>query len=171
MTSERSEPNRSMSLCDPDVFGDEEQTWGMEKGLDWRLAWQRAIAKAWAMPEYKARLLEQPEVALREVGWVLPKGLEIKIELAGKDARWDARVHEPQPRLPQGQAHLSANGWAVERQADGSLRDRRTELLAALETTVVLRLPPAPEDEKLSALAVADYDALLRACPFTCMTC
>jgi hypothetical protein len=173
-SKENDQQNRIMGLSDPDVFGDEEQTWGMEKSADWRLAWQRAVAKAWAMPEYKARLLEQPALALKEVGWEVPKGLELKIELAGEGIAWDARVHDGALDSVSGEGHIAANGWAsrLETTAQGSkLRDRRTELLKALRTTVVLRLPPPPQDEKFSALAVADYDGLSRAYPFTCCAC
>ncbi len=176
MTSskESGQQNRTMGLSDPDVFGDEEQSWGMEKSLDWRLAWQRAVAKAWAMPAYKARLLEQPAAALKEVGWEVPKGLELKIELAGEGIAWDPRVHEGALDSGATEGHIAANGWAsrLETTTEGAkLRDRRTELLKALRTTVVLRLPPAPQDDKFSALAVADYDGLSRAYPFTCFTC
>jgi hypothetical protein len=170
MTRENEQHNRTMGLSDPDVFGDEEQTWGMEKSADWRLAWQRAVAKAWAIPEFKTRLLEQPAIALKEVGWEVPKGLELKIELAGEGIAWDSRVHDG-ALISESAAggHIAANGWAAEATAQGSrLRDRRTDLLKALRTTVVLRLPPQPKEEKFSALALADYDGLSRAYPFTC---
>lgn len=44
----------------------------------------------------------------------------------------------------------------VQLESNGELRDRRNEVLKALKTTVVMRLPPPPDDLKLSALAVAD---------------
>ena len=171
---ENEQRNRTLGLSDSDVFGDEGQMWGMEKSLHWRLAWQRAVAKAWAIPAYKARLLEQTAAALKEVGWDMPKGLQIEIELAGDGIAWDSQVHERALEATFGEGHLAANGWAsqLETTAQGTkLRDRRMDLLKALKTTVVLRLPPQPEDDKFSALAVADYDALSRAYPFTCMTC
>jgi hypothetical protein len=175
MTSskEAGQSNRTMGLCDPDVFGDEEQTWGMEKDRDWRLAWQRAVAKAWAYPAYKQKLLEQPALALREVGWEVPKGLVLKVELAAKEFAWDPGVHENSTESSALGGHIAANGWAArtERTPHGTkLRDARSEALEALKTTVVLRLPPAPDDEKLTALALADYDGLSRAYPFTCCT-
>jgi hypothetical protein len=156
-----------MGLNDSDVFGDEGQAWGMEKDLDWRLAWQRAVAKAWAMPVYKARLLENTALALREVGWEVPKGLELRVELAG-DLEWDASVHERALDPERAEGHIAANGWASRLEKDGELTDRRDEVLKALRTTVVMRLPPPPDDATLSALAVADYDGLSRAYPFTC---
>jgi hypothetical protein len=158
-------------LSDTDVFGDEGQTWGIEKSLDWRLAWQRAVAKAWAVPEYKERLLEKPALAFKEVGWEVPNGLELKIELAGEGAKWDSKVHERSTVSQGTDGHKAANGWASEVDAKGQLRDRRVELLKALRTTVVLRLPPKPEDDRFSALAVSDYDGLSRAYPFTCAFC
>jgi len=173
-TKESEQRNRPLGLNDPDVFGDEGQMWGMEKSLHWRLAWQRAVAKAWAMPAYQARLLEQPAAALKEVGWEVPSGLELKIELAGAEIAWDSRVHEGALEATLGDGHIAANGWAaqVETTAHGAkLRDRRRALLKALKTTVGLRLPPKPADERFAALAVADYDALSRAYPFTCFTC
>jgi hypothetical protein len=159
--------DRRMGLNDSDVFGDESQAWGMEKDFDWRLAWQRAVAKAWAMPAYKAKLLENPALALREVGWEVPKGLELRVELAD-DVKWDASVHERTLDPDRGEGHIAANGWASRLEKNGELTDRRDEVLKALRTTVVMRLPPSPEDAKLSALAVADYDGLSRAYPFTC---
>lgn len=176
MTSSREpgQPNRRMGLCDPDVFGDEEQVWGMEKDRDWRLAWQRAVAKAWAMPEYKQRLLEDPAAALKEVGWEVPKGLEIKVELAGEAAAWDAAVHDLSADAAREGGHIAANGWAArveQTAAVPKLRDRRVELLDALRTTVVLRLPQPPQEERFAALAIADYDGLSRAYPFTCCGC
>ena len=157
-----------MGLNDSDVFGDEGQTWGMEKDADWRLAWQRAVAKAWAMPAYKAKLLEQPALALREVGWEVPKGLELRVELASDDFKWDPSVHERAMDPERAEGHIAANGWASRLEANGELTDRRNEVLKALRTTVVMRLPPPPEDAKLSALAIADYDGMSRAYPFTC---
>lgn len=163
--------DRRMGLNDADVFGDEGQAWGMEKDLDWRLAWQRAVAKAWAMPAYRAKLLEQPALALREVGWEVPKGLELKVELAPEGLRWDASVHERTLDPERADGHIAANGWASRLERTGELVDRRDEVLKALKTTVVLRLPPAPAEERFLALAVSDYDGLSRAYPFTCLTC
>lgn len=171
MTSSKEDgrQNRVMGLSDPDVFGDEEQAWGMEKNLDWRLAWQRAVAKAWAYPAYRAKLLEQPAVALREVGWQVPAGLELKVEAAPGSFEWDPKVHEGS--WGSTSEHLAVNGWAARVGADGQLKDRRAEVLKALKTTVVLRLPPKPADDALAALAVSDYDGLSRAYPFTCAVC
>jgi hypothetical protein len=175
MSSSKEDAARQISpppgLNDADVFGDEGQTWGIEKSLDWRLAWQRAVAKAWAVPAYRERLLEKPALALKEVGWEVPHGLELKIELAGEGAKWDSNVHERATGSHGIDGHKPANGWASDVDAKGELHDRRGELLKALRTTVVLRLPPKPEEDKFLALAVSDYDGLSRAYPFTTCFC
>lgn len=163
--------DRRMGLNDSDVLGDEGQAWGMEKDFDWRLAWQRAVAKSWAIPAYRARLLEQPAIALREVGWEVPKGLELRVELAPPDLHWDASVHERGVDADRADGHVAANGWAAQVDRSGQIVDRRDALLRALKTTVVLRLPPPPVEERFLALAVADYDGLSRAYPFTTCVC
>jgi hypothetical protein len=171
MASNEHEHDRRMGLNDSDVFGDESQAWGMEKDLDWRLAWQRAVAKAWALPAYQQKLLESPALALREVGWEVPKGLELKVELAAEGVGWDASVHERALDPDRAGGHIAANGWASKLERHGELSDRRDEVLKALKTTVTMRLPPAPKEDRFLALAMADYDGLSRAYPFTCAVC
>ena len=124
-SKDREAQDSRMGLNDSDVFGDEGQAWGMEKDADWRLAWQRAVAKAWAMPAYKARLLEQPALALREVGWEVPKGLELRVEPASDDFKWDPSVHERALDPERAQGHIAANGWASRLEKNGELTDRR----------------------------------------------
>src|SRR5688572_995920 len=99
----------------------------MEKDLDWRLAWQREVAKAWALPMYKQKLLENPALALREVGWEVPKGLELRVELAAEGLQWDASVHEGALDPDRAEGHIAANGWASKLERDGELSDRRDE--------------------------------------------
>lgn len=80
-------------------------------------------------------------------------------------------MHERSLDPERGDGHIAANGWASRLQSNGELHDRRNEVLKALKTTVVMRLPPPPDDPELFALAVADYDGLSRAYPMTCLTC
>jgi hypothetical protein len=166
-------------LGDPDVFGDEENLWGIEKNLDWRLAWQRAIARAWIDPTgYGAELKSDPNAALKKVGWDVPAGLKIKVEDPLQPIAWDPNVRnfswtkEVEVKR-HGKNHvetkeIAANGWASSPEAPF---DRRAAVLSALETTIILRLPPRPADEALAALALADYDGLSRAYPFSCAVC
>jgi hypothetical protein len=168
----------TLGLNDEQVFGDEQNVWGFERSLDWRLAWQRAIAKAWAFPAYRDKLLKHPSEALAEVGWDVPRGLKIKIEAVSEDSiSWDGEVHKH--KLVRDGKTIAANGWAckveIHKGKNGSVEatvhDEREKLLDALQTTVTLKLPPRPKDSDLLALASADYEGLARAYPFTCMTC
>jgi hypothetical protein len=163
-------------LGDPDVFGDEENLWGMEKSMDWRLAWQRAVARAWIDPSgYGAELKKDSKAALRKVGYEVPDGLKIKIEDPLEPLAWDPTVRNftwtKEVETGKGgkksvtKKEIAANGWACSPKPPF---DRRAQVLRALETTVILRLPPRPTDQGLAALALADYDGLSRAYPFTC---
>jgi hypothetical protein len=171
--------NVQYGLGDPDVFGDEENLWGIEKGLDWRLAWQRAVAKAWIDPTgYGKELKTDPKAALLKVGYEVPAGLKIKIEDPLEEIAWDSTVRnftwtkevEAGNGAKKGvvKKEMAANGWACSPKPPF---DRRAQLLRALETTIILRLPPRPADDTLAALALTDYDGLSRAYPFTCAIC
>ncbi len=166
-------------LGDPDVFGDEENLWGIEKNLDWRLAWQRAVARAWIDPTgYGSELKSNPKAALKKVGWEVPEGLKILIEDPLHPIAWDPTVRTftwtKEVEVKKGgkpavkTKEIAANGWACSPRPPF---DRRAEVLKALETTLVLRLPPRPADMDLASLALADYDGLSRAYPFTCAVC
>ncbi|XYH93296.1 nitrile hydratase subunit alpha [Sorangium sp. So ce1128] len=51
-----------------------------KRGLDaWLASWLRAVQKAWTDADYKARLLDDPRRALREIGYALPDALELKV--------------------------------------------------------------------------------------------
>lgn len=168
-----------IGLTDEVVIGDEQQVWGAEKSLDWRLAWQRAVSKAWGLPEYKEKLLKHPHEALADVGWTVPKGLKIKIEAVPEGSvTWDSEVHTH--RIVRDGKQVVANGWAYSLElhpkkngaSEVTLHDNRVKLLDALQTTVILKLPPKPNETELLPLASADYDGLSRAYPFTsCLTC
>ncbi|WP_437313222.1 hypothetical protein [Sorangium sp. So ce385] len=58
-----------------------------ESGLDeWLASWLKAVQKAWTDDGYKARLLDDPRRALREIGYTLPDALELRVvEVASAD--------------------------------------------------------------------------------------
>jgi hypothetical protein len=154
------------------TLGDEPVAWGLEKTMTWRLAWQRAVAKAWALDDYKARLLNPKTThdALKEVGWEVPDGLEIEIK-AAKGIEWDENI--PQCKIVDRKSgeEVAANGWAYEVNLKKKTAVYRKEaLLKALKTKVIMMLPPEPskKDAEFAPLALADYDGLSRAYPFTC---
>lgn len=157
-----------LGLNDPHVFGDEENLWGLEKNLDWHLAWQRAVAKAWSDDEYAELLKTNAAEALLEVGFELPFGLEIIVRDPKSIVEWDGSVHEhdwTKEGNGKKKRPIAANGWASQTKKP---HDRREAVLRSLQTTVIFTLPPKPKDVNASALALADYDGLSRAYPFTC---
>lgn len=157
------------------TLGDEPFGWGFEKMLGWRLAWQRAVAKAWALDDYRTRLLDATTTheALREVGWEVPEGLEIEIR-AATGIEWDKNVSQFRIVDRKTGEEVAANGWAY--RVDPKKKTvvyRKRELLQALKTKVVMVLPPEPSRESadFAPLALADYDGLSRAYPFTSCAC
>jgi len=169
------------ALGEPDVLGGEENGWGLEKSLDWRLAWQRAVARAWIDPGgYGSELKSNPKAALAKVGWEVPEGVKIVVEDPVHPIAWDPTVHDVtwtrQVEVQKGgkteveTKEVAANGWMCSPKPPF---ERRAEVLKALETTVILRLPPRPADERLAALALADYEALSGGYPMAafCVCC
>jgi hypothetical protein len=159
---------------DDGTLGDEPVLWGLEKTVSWRLAWQRAVAKSWALDDYKARLLDPKttNAALKEVGWEVPDGLELEIK-AATGIEWDENVSQCKIVNRKTGEEVAANGWAY--QVDLKHKTvvyRKAALLKALKTKVVMMLPPEPskKDAEFAPLALADYDGLSRAYPFTCCT-
>lgn len=156
------------------TLGDEPFAWGFEKMMNWRLAWQRAVAKAWAMDEYRSRLLEPSTTheALKEVGWEVPEGLEIEIR-AGAGIQWDKDIAQCRIIDRRTRREVAANGWAYEIDANNKVVYRKAQLLQALKTKVIMTLPPEPPTDlaEFAPLALADYDGLSRAYPFTTCAC
>lgn len=75
------------------------------KKLEMKDVWKKVVAKAWADPEWKARLLADPAEVLREEGVNVPDGLKIRVmeELPGvrtfilprePEGAWDAEKLE-----------------------------------------------------------------------------
>lgn len=160
---------------DQGTLGDEPIGWGIEKMIGWRLAWQRAVAKAWAIDDYKAKLLDSQTThdALKEVGWEVPEGLEIEIRIA-TGIEWDENVSQCKLINRKTGEQVSANGWAYEVDLENKkVIYRKAALLQALKTKVILSLPPEPsrKDAEFAPLALADYDGLSRAYPMTCPIC
>ena len=157
---------------DDGTLGDEPVVWGLEKMIGWRLAWQRAIAKAWALDDFKARLLDKKTTheALAEVGWDVPEGLEIEVKLA-KGLEWDENVSRCKIVDRKTGEEVSANGWAYRVDLKKKTATyQKAALLKALKNKVIMMLPPEPpkKDAEFAPLALADYDGLSRAYPFTC---
>lgn len=154
------------------TLGDEPVIWGLEKMITWRLAWQRAVAKAWALDEYRTRLLDRKTTheALQEVGWEVPPGLEIEIKLA-KGVEWDENVSRCRFIDRKSGEEVAANGWAysVDMKKKTAV-SKQAAMLKAMKTKVIMVLPPEPskKDAEFAPLALADYDGLSRAYPFTC---
>jgi hypothetical protein len=160
---------------DEGTLGDEPVFWGLEKSITWRLAWQRAVAKAWALDDYKKRLLDPATThsALKEVGWEVPEGLELEIK-AAKGIEWDENVSQYKIVNRKSGEEVAANGWAYEVDLKHKTATyRKSALLKALKTKVIMMLPPEPskKDAEFAPLALADYDGLSRAYPFTCCAC
>jgi hypothetical protein len=160
---------------DEGTLGDEPVIWGLEKSVTWRLAWQRAVAKAWALDSYKARLLDPSttHAALKEVGWEVPDGLVLEIN-AAKGIEWDENIAQYKIVNRKSGEEVAANGWAYEVDLkDKKVIYRKAALLKALTTKVIMVLPPEPskKDAEFAPLALADYDGLSRAYPFTCCAC
>ena len=111
--------------------------------------------------------------ALREVGWEVPEGLDIEIRVA-KGFQWDENVSQYKIINRKSGEEVSANGWAYEvDMKKKTVVYRKSALLEALRTKVILSLPPEPpkKDAEFAPLALADYDGLSRAYPFTCTMC
>jgi hypothetical protein len=112
--------------------------------------------------------------ALKEVGWEVPDGLDIQIkEATGID--WDENVAKCRIVDRKSGNEVSANGWAYQiNLKKKTASDRRDAMMQALKTKVTLMLPPEPpkKDAEFAPLALADYDGLSRAYPFTtCCVC
>jgi len=156
------------------TLGDEDFEWGLEKMVALRLAWQRAVAKAWALDDFRDRLLnpKTAHAALQEVGWDVPGGLEIEIR-RGSGIEWDKTIAESKIIDKKTGKEVAANGWAYELDAKGHAVYRRAKMLHALRTKVTMTLPPEPpkDSAEFAPLALADYDGLQRAYPFTTCTC
>ncbi len=157
------------------TLGDEPFAWGLEKMMGWRLAWQRAVAKAWALDDYKERLLDKKTTheALREVGWEVPDGLEIEIR-AATGVEWDKDVSKYKLIDRNSGEEVAANGWAYDVDPrKKTVTYKKEALLKALKTKVVMALPPEPSKDSadFAPLALADYDGLSRAYPFTSCAC
>jgi hypothetical protein len=56
-----------------------------ERKKEVRAMWKKLVAKAWADPDWKARLLADPVTVMREEGFSLPEGVKIRLveELPG----------------------------------------------------------------------------------------
>lgn len=157
------------------TLGDEPVVWGIEKMMSWRLAWQRAVAKAWAIDDFRTRLLNSKTTheALQEVGWEVPEGLEIEVR-AAEGIEWDENVSQFKLVDRKSGEEVAANGWAYEvNMKKKTVVYRKSAMLRALKTKVVMSLPPEPpkKDAEFAPLALADYDGLSRAYPFTCPVC
>jgi hypothetical protein len=51
----------------------------MAKELDLENAWAQLVAKAWADPALKSKLLADPVAALKEIGVIVPPGITVKV--------------------------------------------------------------------------------------------
>jgi hypothetical protein len=51
----------------------------MAQDINFEDAWQELVAKAWADPALKARLLADPAGVLKDHGMVLPAGVTVKV--------------------------------------------------------------------------------------------
>ena len=205
-------------LVDQFFLGDEEFVWGLEKMMDWRVSWNRAVARAWADPDFKLRLLDPrgANSALAEIGWPPPQGLTIYVKepiayeqpaeegaepVAVHMLEWEEDLHKRtwvksvatnevdgstkrdsggKPVLEPAKKHVALNGWSYKLDPAAAVVQgggvkvavpRKAEMLAAFATEVILKLPPVPKTPELRALALADYDGLSRAYPFTCCCC
>ncbi len=120
----------------------QDNDWSQWKGwLDWRDVWMKAVALAWEDPTFKAYLLRDARGALREhLGYELPRFLDFKVV-----------DHE---QFPQEQAW----GW-----------EKQTGEWRLPDAQLTFPLPPPPAQERLQAVALADFAKAGRTYPFTCI--
>jgi hypothetical protein len=50
-----------------------------QESANFEYQWSQLVARAWADPAFKARLLADPAAVLKENGLELPPGMEIKV--------------------------------------------------------------------------------------------
>ena len=126
------------------------------------MGYNRLVAKAWSDPEFKARLLAEPEATLRTEGATVPAGMTVRIlEPSEAHAFLGLPIEAP--------AHEATDAYSqVVRRAltDEAFRGRlkaepaatlaeagveapqatKLELVEATETRGYLFLPPSPDD-------------------------
>jgi hypothetical protein len=165
-------PKNELMMLAP---GDEQILPAFEINSAWRVAWLRAIARAWRDPEYRDRLIGAPDgkrakratvadadrttnpstkAALTEAGFGFPKFFDKLLQIEVQEcAAKPGQLYVP-PKENGATTKPSPNGW----------KDFPADKLRA---KLILILPPPPKDAKDFAVALADYDAGGRVYPFT----
>ena len=171
------------------VNGDEPILPSFEINARWRTVWLRAIARAWRDPVYREKLIgatkdpgpnapaaqrdrhaklekeaaqaaadrktrPSTRAALEEAGFDFLDFFERLLFIEVEPYDGGASYQPPPAETDHTNDQPPANGW----------KDFPSE---GLRAKLVLRLPPAPKDEKDFAVALSDYDASGRVYPFT----
>jgi hypothetical protein len=55
------------------------RTVATQKASEWRQQWAQVVARAWADPAFKRRLLADPAAALKDQGLAVPAGLQVRV--------------------------------------------------------------------------------------------
>jgi len=84
----------------------------MAEELDFDEAWQQLVAKAWADPALKAKLLADPAAALKAEGLILPAGITVKVlENTDKVVNLVLPVKPAPSELSEEELHQAAGGY------------------------------------------------------------
>jgi len=67
----------------------------MAQQQDWEKQWGQLVAKVWADPQLKARLLSDPKAVLQEQGLPVPPGMQIRVV-----ENTEQVIHLPLPAKP-----------------------------------------------------------------------
>lgn len=112
----------------------------LESHAHWQVIWPRAVARAWADPDFKRRLLENAEKTIEEQFDYDMKNLKLKVIEDPNNTPFDSSMDGPDGEDP----------WKG---------------LPDMELTMYL---PAPPDTGLQAVAITAYEDTGRTYPFTC---
>jgi hypothetical protein len=159
--------------------GDEPLIDALRINHKWRAVWLRAVALSWRNPGFKRRLLEDPRAVFeQELGFDFARRglLDERVEVIVVDYEDAVELNvkrpgaSPSDRVAGISKQLNANPELrfTPGEMDGSRRKNGwRDFGESLQQTLILRLPPAPREEKHDGLAVADYDAAGRVYYFT----
>lgn len=147
MTTDSSQT--SLSVTEP---GDEDPLEIISDLSAWQFVWARAVARAWNDPEkispWTKQLFSGREADVREafkaLGFVLPPGFKLIVKAANDHCSYNEQAYLQTPPV---------NGWKGQEDYLGA--------------SVVMYVPPAPENPQLNAIALTDYNANGQNYPFT----
>jgi len=77
---------------------------------DFQTTWAKIVAKAWSDPEFKARLVNDPEDVLTSHGIEIPSGMHVEVNECTKDTFYLILPEKPSSELMEKQLESIAAG-------------------------------------------------------------